>query len=201
VYDQGFGGQAREGAFFNNKTTEKNEIELVDVTHNRKTVFFKKGINGSLPFALVIDRYTSGDGQKHKYTTSYQLNTQPYTVSGKRFTSDFGDGVTLSIIGHTEPCLLIAQKKPYFVGWRKRSGATSADFEHYHAPCLQFSEYGEKKRIVTALYPSNNGQVKLKDVIISNDFDDTKIKLVFDDSEITVDEKDYECYSDSPEKF
>jgi hypothetical protein len=54
---------------------------------------------------------------------------------------------------------------------------------------------------VSALYPSNNGEVKLKDVIISDDFDDTKITLVFDDGEITVDEKDYECYTDLLEKY
>lgn len=159
------------------------------------------GLNGSLPFAIVIDRYTANDGQKHKFTTSYQLGTQPYTLCGKKFTNSFGDGVTLSIIGHTEPCLLIAQKKPYYIGWRKKAGADSVEFEHYHAPCVQFSAYGEKKRIVSALYPSNNGQVKLKDVIISDDFDDTKITLVFDDGEITVDEKDYECYSDVAEKY
>ncbi len=202
TYDQGFGGQWREGAFFNNKPEDKPPSDLIDVTHNRKTVFFKNGINESLPFALVIDRYIAGDGQKHKYTTSYQLGTQPYTLGGKVFTNSFGDGVTLSIIGNTEPCLLIAQRKPYYIGWRKRSGADSNDFEHYHAPCVQFSAYGEKKRIVSALYPSNNGEIKLKDVVISDDFDDTKITLEFiDGSKVTLDEKDYECFSDSPIYF
>ena len=58
---------------------------------------------------------------------------------------------------------------------------------------LKFSEYGEKKRIVSALYPSNNGQVKLKDVIISDDFEDTKIKLLFNEGEVVIDENDYSC--------
>lgn len=200
VYDQGFGGDWREGAFFNNKPENISRADLIDVTHKRKTVFFKKGINGSLPFALVIDRFEANDGQKHKYTASYQMNTQPYTVSGKCFTSSFGDGVTMSIIGHTEPCILIAQRKPYYIGWRKRPGASSSDFEHFHAPCVQISGYGDKKRIVSALYPSNNGEVKLKDVIISDEFEDTSIKLVFDDGEVILNENDYACISDAPEK-
>ena len=40
------------------------------------------------------------------------------------------------------------------------------------------------------------------DIIISDDFADTKIKLVFaDGSEMVIDENDYLCSENSPEKF
>ena len=175
---------------------------FTDVTHTRKAIFFKEGLNGSLPFALIVDRYVSGDGEEHKFATSYQMDKQPYTVNGKTYTADHGDGVTMSVIGSTEPEVIVAQKEPYFIGWRKRGGANSEDFEHYHAPCLQYVENGKEKRIVTVLYPSNNGEVAIKDVVASNDVACTLVKLVFaDGSEALIDEKDYVCISDGEEKL
>ena len=172
------------------------------VTHTRKTVFFKQGLNGSLPFAAVIDRYVSNDGKEHKFATSYQMDTQPYEVNGKTFTADHGNGVTMSIIGSVAPEVIVAQKEPYFIGWRKRGGANSEDFEHHHAPCLQYVENGKKKRIVTVLYPSNNGEVAIKDVVASNDVADTLVKLVFaDGSEVIINENDYPCSDTLDEKL
>ena len=184
IYDEGFG-----------------EMHI-PVTHTRKSVFFKQGINGSLPFAAVIDRYVSNDGKEHKFATSYQMDTQPYEVDGKIFTADHGDGVTMSIIGSIAPEVIVAQKEPHFIGWRKRGGANSEDFEHHHAPCLQYIEKGTEKRIVTVLYPSNNGEVAIKDVVASNDVSDTNIKLVFaDGSEVVINENEYVCTDTANEKL
>ena len=42
----------------------------------------------------------------------------------------------------------------------------------------------------------------IKDIIISDDFNDTDITLVFaDGSKVTLNENDYVAYSDSAEKF
>ncbi|MBE6609611.1 MAG: hypothetical protein E7634_02965 [Ruminococcaceae bacterium] len=182
---------------------------LTPVTHRRKAVFFKKGINGSLPFSLVIDRLVSGDGNEHKYSVSYQMNVQPFTVEGKTYTADFGDGVTMSVIGSVEPDVVVAQKEPLYMGWRPDHSGLGMDpvevrneQEHSPAPCLRYHAFGLEKRIVTALYPSNNGEVAIKDIIISDDFTDTKIKLVFaDGSEALIDENDYVGCENSPEKF
>ena len=180
VYDEGYGS------------------ELTDVTHRRKTLFFKKGLNGSLPFALVIDRFYSNDGAEHSYRVSYQTDVQPYKVEGNTYTADFGDGVTMSVIGESAPEVIVAQKSP-FMGWRPRGGANSDDFEHYHAPCLCYTKNGMEARIVTALYPSNNGEVAIKEVIIVAD---TEIKLIFADGSVkTINENDYECLENSPTKF
>lgn len=167
--------------------------EYIDVTHRRKVIFFKKGVNGSLPFALVIDRLTSGDGKPHKYAVSYQMNTQPYTVSDKTFTADFGDNVTMSIVGSDAPEIVIAQKEPYMMGWRPKHAPGGTEPEHYHAPCVRFvTENAMEKRLVTALYPSNNGSIAIKDIIISDDVNDTALTLVFENGDkVTLSEKDY----------
>ncbi len=173
--------------------------ELLKVSHKRKVVFYKQGLSGSLPFALVIDRFISGDDAEHKYAVSYQMDTQPYEVKGNIFTNDFGDGVTMNIIGCTEPEIRIAQNEPYYIGWRPNRGGYDRFKEHFPAPNIQFVGVGKEKRIVSALYPSNNGKVLLKRIEISDDFADTKIKLVFDGGEITVDENDCICSENSPE--
>ncbi len=175
--------------------------EYIDVTHKRKSVFFKKGLNGSLPFALVIDRFYSGDGNDHDYRVSYQMDTQPYEINGGTYTADFGDGVTMSVIGETAPEVIVAQKSPY-MGWRPRGGADSEEFEHYHAPCLCYTKRGMEKRTVTALYPSNNGEVAIKEIIAGDETSDTEITLVFaDGSRVTVNENDYPCSGESNPKF
>ena len=184
VYDEGYGP------------------DKLPATHARKVIFFKKGLNGSLPFAVVIDRLTSGDGKPHKFAVSYQMNVQPYTVEGSTYTADHGDGVTMSIIGSQAPNVIVAQKTPIFIGWRPRGGANSEDFEHYHAPCLSYEGVGMEKKVATVLYPSNNGEVAVKAVEISEELSDTKFTLTFaDGSKVTLDEKDYPASGDAEERF
>ena len=173
----------------------------IDVTHNRKAIFFKQGLNGSLPFAVVIDRYVSNDGADHKFATSYQMDVQPYTVNGKVYTADHGNGVTMTLIGSIEPQIIIAQKSPYFIGWRKRPGANSVDFEHYHAPCLQYVANGAEKRIVTVLYPSNSSQIAVTNVIADDDITSTDITLKINGTDVVINENDYPCSAKSTEKL
>ena len=154
-----------------------------------------------MPFALVIDRMIADDDTEHKYSVSYQMDVQPYSVDGKTFTADFGDGVTMSVIGASEPEVIVAQKKPYFIGWRKRGGADSDDFEHFHAPCLQFVANGKEKRVVTVLYPSDNGETVISDVFASDDINATEITLTVNCKKTVIDEKDYECSESSAEKL
>ena len=175
--------------------------DLTAVTHKRKAIFFKKGIGGSLPFVLVSDRYLSGDQNEHKFATSYQMDIQPYTVDGKIFTADHGDGVTMSIISSIVPEVIVAQKEPYFIGWRKRFGADSESFEHSPAPCLQYVARGKEKRIVTLLYPSNDGRISISEVIASDCVNDTSVTLIIDAKSYTIDENDYVCSGEAFEKL
>ncbi|MBQ9116585.1 MAG: alginate lyase family protein [Clostridia bacterium] len=176
--------------------------KFIPVTHKRRALFFKKGLKGSHPFAIIIDRYSSDYGADHEFSTSYQMTTAPYTVDGKVYTADHGNGVTMSVIGSIAPTVKLAQKTPYFIGWRKRSGADSEDFEHYPAPCLQYIKNGVSARTVTALYPSDNGQVAIADISAGEKINDTDITLTFaDGSVITLNENDYPCSLDSAERL
>ena len=166
--------------------------DFIDVTHKRKVVFFKKGLRGSLPFSLVIDRFVPNDGKEHKFAASYQLNTHPYTSEGRRFTTDHGDGVTFSIIGSSDHEVLVAQKSPIYIGWRPIF--TPGEHDHAPAPCVRFPYYGKEQRLITVLYPSNNGEVAIKAVDCENSVNDTEFTLTFADGEVlTLDEKDFPC--------
>ena len=182
VYDEGYGP------------------EFIDVKHCRKLIFFKKGLGGSLPFALVVDRFVPRDGKQHKYAVSYQMDIQPYTVENGIYTADFGDGVTMSVIGDVIPEIISGQKEPYMLGWRPVH--KTEEHEHNPAPCLRYTRNGGNVRIITALYPSDNGECVLSGIKISDSFSDDDITLTFNDGKnITVRESDYPAYSDSPEKY
>ena len=95
------------------------------------------------------------------------------------------------------------------MGWRPDHSGLGMDpvevrneQEHKPAPCLRYHAFGSEKRVVTALYPSNNGAVAIKDIIVSDDFGDTEITLVFDDgSKVVLNEKDYNGSADAGERF
>ena len=86
------------------------------------------------------------------------------------------------------------------MGWRPVHCAE--EHEHNPAPCLRYVKSGAQTRIVTALYPSNNGECAISKIEISDDFDSEEIKVIFrDGSETVVKESDYPAFSDSDEKF
>ena len=165
--------------------------EYIPAIHTRKAVFFKKGLHGSAPFAILFDRLTAAEA--HKYALSFQMNVEPYSVSGNMFTQDYGDGVTMHLISADTPEVVIAQKEPYWMGWRPKFGATSEAHEHYHAPCVRYVADGQANyRYVTVLYPSNSGAPAIREVIASHDVKNTEATLVFANGEkVVVHEEDY----------
>jgi hypothetical protein len=176
--------------------------KFLDVTHNRKVIFFKKGIADSKPFAIVIDRFVSGDGQEHTFQPSYQMDVQPYTVQDCTYTADMGDGVTMSIIGSEKAEIIIGQYEPLYMGWRSRKGADSEEFEHNKAPCVRYSVSGVSARCAQVLYPSNDGVVEIEAVKLSKAVDENEITLIFKDGkEIVINEKDYPCDENAEEKL
>ncbi len=177
--------------------------DLLDVKHNRKTVFFKKGLNDSLPFVMLVDRFEAPDDKNHEYTVSFQLGTEPFKLENGVFTNDFGDGVTMTMFSGSPASVIVAQRKPEYLGWRQACfNAPNYDFEHLHAPCVQFSAFGTKKRIVTIIYPSNNSEVAIKSVSYCDEYEDTAITLEFKNgSKIILDEDDYPCTSNNSVYF
>ena len=176
--------------------------DLMPVTHKRKAIFFKKGIADSKPFAVIIDRLSSDDGMAREFAVSYQMNVQPYTIDKYIYTADHGDGVTFSIIGSVEPNVIVAQTDPIYIGWRPKHAAGGTNPEHYPAPCLQYVRKGVSARVITVLYPSDDGRVAIKEIIAKDNVSDTLFSLVWDDGSIVMfDEDDYPCYEDSAETF
>ena len=176
--------------------------ELIKVTQTRKAVFFKEGVGGSAPFALVIDRFKSDDGLPHEYAVTYQMDIQPYTVNDGVYTADHGDGVTMSVVGSVDPDIVVAQKEPIYMGWRPRHGEGGVDREHYPAPCLRYIASGMSARVVTALCPARNGAVTVVGIVSESDPESYRITLKLSDgSAVTVNENDYPCGFDSEEKL
>ena len=86
--------------------------------------------------------------------------------------------------------ILIAQKSPIYIGWRPIF--TPGEHDHAPAPCVQFPYYGKEQRLITVLYPSNNGVVAIKSVECENKVDKTEFTLTFENGEkLTLDEKDF----------
>lgn len=141
---------------------------LVKVTHHRKVVFFKKGIEGTKPFFLLLDTFTPEDGEKHLYEVNFQLGTEPLRLLGKQARVLYSDGVSLTFISSAYPTVAVAQKHPRFIGWRKIRDTKSAH-EHLPAPALLFTEHGTEKRVATIVYPSDEEICPISAVSVNED--------------------------------
>ena len=176
IYNEGFGA------------------ENIDVMHNRKVIFFKKGLHNLSPFAIVCDRLCSRDGNSHSFAVSYQMDVYPYTVRENTFTADMGDGVNMSLISSVPPEIICGQKTPVYMGWRPID--SPVEHEHAPAPCVRYVCTGTETRIITVLYPSDNGKTELCSVNASLNPSDTEIRLILQNGEtISINETDYPCFS------
>ena len=184
VYDQGYGP------------------DYLPVTHRRRVILFKEGLDGSQPFVLVIDRFRAEDGLPHTFTPSYQLGLEPYTDDGTRFTADHGEGVTFTLTASVPHTVVVGQTEPLFLGWRKRWDNTAAVNEGLPAPCVRYPMTGITARMVTALCPRRGESKTVAEVIASLHPEDTTLAICFTDgSRVALNEADYPCSSDSEDKL
>ena len=142
--------------------------DLLDVTHRRTVVKVKDHPLGLKTFYLIIDRLEAADGQAHEYAAHWQLESVPLTAMpgaakpqqghdgptyqspyqyGSRLMADYGGGVTLTLLSGQNCNIRIGQDRP-FVGWRT---------PNVPAPAVDFTAYAPSARIVTLLYPSDDG--------------------------------------------
>ena len=128
----------------------------------RKLVFHKS-VPGLRPFFVVIDRLEARDGNAHDYEVMWHLEDCRYEQAERRFSADFGgaaldgfasDGVFVDKIG---------QKKPYFQGWKPVFKEGPHEHRPIHTPVLCGSFTGSK-RIVTVMYPSEDGKCPIAGV-------------------------------------
>ena len=136
--------------------------ELIQVTHKRKVVFFKKGLENSNPFFVLIDKYTSHDENEHLFETSFQLPAVPVTAYKNKVTAKYETGAELSFISSVNPKIIIGQKFPEYMGWRPDH--TPEVTEHIPAPVLSFSEKAKEATIVTLLYPAPDSECPVSNI-------------------------------------
>ncbi len=128
---------------------------LIPVTHERRVVFFRKGIAGSLPFFVLLDDFTAGDDEDHKYEISFPLFANPLTLRGRHATVDCGDGVTLEVVTDKALSTVTASYAPEYMGFRPAKDRLAK--EHIPAPVLSIFDWGKESHMATVLYPTPDG--------------------------------------------
>ena len=136
-YDRGYGG------------------DLLQVTHERRVVFFRAGIEGSRPFFVLLDDFTAHDDADHKYELNFIPDSVPVTINGRRATVQAGDGVTLELVTHAALATVTAANAPEYMGFRP-SGDRLAK-EHTPTTNIIVYDYGKEAQLATILYPTPDG--------------------------------------------
>ncbi len=130
-------------------------VDLIQVTHERKVVFFRDGIDGSRPFFVLLDTFTPKDDEKHTYELSFPLYPIPVKLNGRHATLDCGDGVTMEVVTHAALSTVTGQNAPEYMGFRPSEDRLAK--EHIPAPVLIIKDGGTVKHFATVLYPTPDG--------------------------------------------
>ncbi len=163
-YDQGY-GETRD-----------------QTVHTRKLLFFKD-IEGTQPFFVVVDRLKAPDTEKRTYEAMWHFEGCEFTEDGLYVNGDFGDGVGLTAVFSDADAKVVNMKgqyEPYYQGFMPIR--PSGPHEHRPVPTpVLCGDFEGEKRIVTVLYPYNNGKNVIKSVKASSDINATDITVVLSD--------------------
>ncbi len=168
--------------------------DLIPVTHHRKMIFFKRGIEGTKPFFLLVDTFIPKDEKEHLYEVHFQLDKEPIEAQGKRVTARHENGVSLTMLSTAYPTILIGQYRPRYMGWRQIY-APGTDHEHMPAPAVSFTEYGGEKTVVTLLYPNDEPACPILGIVLEDNgftietIDKSKHFFAFSDKNFETDKK------------
>lgn len=136
--------------------------DLLDATHKRKVIWFKKGYNGAKPFFVVIDDFSAKDGAEHFYESSWQLTEAPISAKANKITATYANGATLNMISSVCPTIFVGQYEPEYMGWRP--DRTPEAREHIPAPLVSYSAKAREATVVTVLYPAPDAECPITDV-------------------------------------
>ena len=131
--------------------------DLVPVRHERKVIFFKKGLEEAKPFFVILDAFESLDGNEHCFEPGFQLPDVPVSAFSHSVTATYGNGSTLTLIADKYPKISIGQYAPEYMGWRPIH--SNDDHEHAPAPLVSFTKKGTSSRFATVLYPAPDNNV------------------------------------------
>jgi hypothetical protein len=168
VYDEGYGPEQDKS-----------------ITHERSVYFFKK-VEGTKPFAVVVDRLTAES--EHDYEVLWHLNTKTLAMNGLALTAE-----TLHVLTPEAPMetagISISRgvQHPDWQGWTANS-MVQKDFDPVYT--AQYWLHGQNMRWVTLLYPA--ADCPFTGVEASLDVNDTKFTLKkADGTALTVDETEF----------
>ncbi len=167
-YDQGYGD------------------DLIPVKHTRKVIFFRKGLEGSLPFFVILDDFASEDENEHDFEVYFQLTADPIKAHSHGVTVDFKNGTSMKMVSDKYPKIHIGQYAPEFRGWRPIHGPK--EHEHNPAPAVTYTKHGKSASFATVIYPSPNSETP-----------DISVELTENGFKLTVDGKSKEFAYDAPE--
>lgn len=129
--------------------------DLTKVTHERKVVFFREGIDGSRPFFVLLDDFTAEDGEEHKYELNFLPEVAPVTVNGRHATVHAGDGVTLELVTHAALSTVSGANAPEYMGFRPAEDRLAK--EHIPTTNVIVYDWGKEAHLATVLYPTPDG--------------------------------------------
>lgn len=163
--------------------------DLLDATHKRKVIWFKKGHAGSLPFFVIIDSFSAKDGEEHLYESSWQLTEAPITVRANKVSATYQNGAVLNMISSVCPRIFIAQEEPEYMGWRPDH--TPESRVHIPAPLVSYAQKATEAITVTLLYPAPNGECPITDVKADGDgfdifFDEEAVHFDYNDPKFSI---------------
>ncbi len=141
---------------------------LIEVDHERKIIFFKKGLGIAKPFFVLLDTFTPKDGGEHLYEVHFRLGTEPTVENGNSITADHGDGVALTLLSDGKMEVHTAEKEPRFMGWQKVKEA-GTDHEHSPAPAVCFVKRGGTEYVATVAYPAKDETCPIASVACDKD--------------------------------
>ena len=129
--------------------------KLLQVLHERRVVFFKKGLGGSRPFFVLLDDFTAEDGEKHKFELNFIPPVAPVRLSGRHATVEAGDGVTLELVTHAALSTVCGANGPEYMGFRPSEDRLAA--EHTPMTNIIVYDFGTEAHLATVLYPTPDG--------------------------------------------
>ena len=141
--------------------------ELIPVRHDRKVVFFKKGLGSMKPFFLLLDGFEAKDGNEHCFEVSYQLPSVPVSAFTHTVKATYGTGATLSVTGDKYPKISIGQYAPEYMGWEPIH--SNEEHEHAPAPCITYTKRGTAAKFATVLYPCPDSNAPAIDISLTDD--------------------------------
>lgn len=174
------------------KSTENYEImggvysgdygpELIKAEHTRRAVFFKNGLGAASPFLLLLDSFTSLDGEEHSYEVSFQHRAVPAAAIGRSVVTSYPSGATLTAVSTVCPKIFVGQYTPRYVGWRPIH--SPLEHEHEPAPFVSFEKRGKAADLATLLYPSADSKAPS----LSVSLDGAALTIIVDGEEFHFD--------------